>query len=118
MSKLSKTLLAATGIGLITGLVFSTDLINVQNMPFCFVALPLGAIFAGLFLISRMLENEIALYDEEHKSHPAATTERSKGYGRSGPPPGLEFIFGHIDPSTRPELTSPRPSRSTPSPTK
>jgi hypothetical protein len=83
MSKLSKTFLTASGIGLTAGLIFSTDLVNVQNMPFCFVALPLGAIFAGLFLISRMLENESALYDKEHKSHPTVKTEKSKYYGRS-----------------------------------
>ena len=33
-----------------------------------YVALPLGAIFLGLFLISRLLEKETALYDAEQRN--------------------------------------------------
>jgi hypothetical protein len=33
------------------------------------LALPLGAVFFGLFLIAKVLEKETALFDEEQRAH-------------------------------------------------
>jgi hypothetical protein len=40
--------------------------------------LPVGAIFFGLFLISRLLAKEVALYDEEQRQR-AALVEKHRG---------------------------------------
>lgn len=53
------------------GLAFVTNIINVQNIVALYVALPLGAIFLGLFLMFRSFEKEMALYDQEQQNHPA-----------------------------------------------
>ncbi|MEY2466106.1 MAG: hypothetical protein QOD03_627 [Verrucomicrobiota bacterium] len=80
MSKLSKLLLAGSVIGLMTGLLFSTNLVMVRN-PLFFLALPLGAVLAGLFIISLLLHKETALYNEEHESHAANFTPEHKCCG-------------------------------------
>ena len=42
-----------------------------KNMVALYVALPLGAVCLGLFLMFRIFEKEAALYDEEQQAHPA-----------------------------------------------
>jgi fumarate reductase subunit D len=71
MAKTTKTLLVISIATLVLGLVFVTGIVNVQETVALYVVLPLGAVFLGLFLIFNMLEKESALYDEEHKLHPA-----------------------------------------------
>lgn len=67
MGKTTKILLALSIGGLTLGLVFVTGLVNVETLPVLYVALPAGAILFGLFLISRMLEKETGLYDQEQR---------------------------------------------------
>ena len=63
MTALSKTLLAVTITGLVAGSVIDFGAFNLN--PAWTVALPFGAIFYGLFLISFMLEKEVAKFDED-----------------------------------------------------
>jgi hypothetical protein len=83
MTKTTKSLLVPTVLGLGFGLVFSTGLINVENEAALYVALPTGAIFLGLFLISLMLEQEAVHFDQEHEAnahadHPSACVSTPK----------------------------------------
>jgi TRAP-type C4-dicarboxylate transport system permease small subunit len=68
MTKTTKTLLILAAVNLVAGLAFATDLLDVHDSAVFYVALPLGAIFLGLFLISRMLEKETARYDAEQRN--------------------------------------------------
>jgi len=74
MTKMTKTLLVLSAVNLVAGLIFATNLIDVHEASALYVALPAGAIFFGLFLISRLLEKEVAVYDEEHRHLPSATS--------------------------------------------
>jgi hypothetical protein len=65
MSKTTKTLLVLAVIGLMSGFVFVTGIVNVGGAVAWYMTLPMGAIFLGLFLISKLLEKEVALYDAE-----------------------------------------------------
>jgi hypothetical protein len=65
MTTLSKTLLAVCVTGLVAGSVVDFDGLNLN--PSWEVALPFGAIFYGLFLISFMLEKEVAKFDEDEE---------------------------------------------------
>lgn len=71
MAKTSNQLLILSIVALTAGLAFVTGIINVQSAVVFYVALPLGAIFLGLFLIFRMFEKEASLYDQEQHTHPA-----------------------------------------------
>src|SRR2546422_9965727 len=77
MARMTKTLLTVSLAGLITGLAFVTGLVNVQNAVWLYVALPAGAIFFGLFLIAKLLEQETARYDAEQRTLLAAAERRS-----------------------------------------
>ena len=59
MTTLTKTLLGISVAGFAAG--FATDMMWGFGKP-------VGAIFLGLFLISKMLEKEIALFDAEEKT--------------------------------------------------
>jgi hypothetical protein len=63
MTTLSKTLLAAGVTGLVAGSI--TDFAGFNFNPVWMAGLPLGAVFCGMFLISFMLEKEMALFDAE-----------------------------------------------------
>ena len=63
MTTLSKTLLAVSVTGLATGSIIDFGRFNLN--PAWTVALPFGAISYGLFLISFMLEKEVAKFDED-----------------------------------------------------
>jgi hypothetical protein len=65
MSKLTKALLVLSVIGFATGFVFVTGLVKIGDAVALYAALPMGAIFFGLFLISKMLEKEITRHDKE-----------------------------------------------------
>jgi hypothetical protein len=68
---MAKKLLVLSIVATVIGLAFVTNLINVQNTVALYVALPLGAVFLGLFLMFRSFEKEMALYDKEQQGHPA-----------------------------------------------
>jgi hypothetical protein len=63
MTKLSKTLLAVSLTGFVAGGII--DFGGFKVNPAVTVALPLGAVFFGLSLISYMMEKEMAKFDEE-----------------------------------------------------
>jgi len=63
MTTLSKTLLAVTITGLVAGSIIDFGGFNLN--PAWAAALPFGAVFYGLFLISFMLEKEVAGFDED-----------------------------------------------------
>ena len=63
MTTLSKTLLGVTVTGLVAGSIIDLGGINLN--PAWALALPFGAIAYGLFLISFMLEKEVAKFDED-----------------------------------------------------
>ena len=63
MTTLSKTLLAVTITGLVAGSIIDFGGFNLN--PAWAAALPFGAVFYGLFLISFMLEKEVARFDED-----------------------------------------------------
>ena len=65
MSKLTKTLLWLAVGFLTSGLVLVSGLVEIGNLVVLYVALPLGAICFGLYLISQLLEKESARYDQE-----------------------------------------------------
>ena len=67
MTKTTKTLLVLTVVNLIAGFLFASNLIDVRNVPVFYVALPAGAIFLGMFVISKLLEKEVAAYDAEQQ---------------------------------------------------
>src|SRR6266446_10126288 len=79
MARMTKTLLTVSLAGLITGLAFVMGLVNVQNAVGLYVALPTGAVFFGLFLIARLLEQETAQYDAEQRTLLAAAERLSVG---------------------------------------
>ena len=60
MTALSKTLLSVSVTGFVAGSIIDFGGFNLN--PVVTVALPLGAVFFGLFLISFMLEKEMAKF--------------------------------------------------------
>jgi hypothetical protein len=68
---MAKKLLILSVVGIVVGLAFVTNIINVQNTVALYVVLPLGAVFLGLFLMFRSFEKEMAAYDADHQAHPA-----------------------------------------------
>jgi hypothetical protein len=63
MTTLSKSLLAVCVTGTAAGIIIDSTGFNLN--PAWTVALPFGAVFYGLFLISFMLEKEAAKFDAE-----------------------------------------------------
>ena len=63
MTTLSKTLLAASVAGFAAGGII--DFGGFSVIPELTAVLPVGAVFFGLFMISLMMEKEMAEFDEE-----------------------------------------------------
>lgn len=80
MTTITKGLLGVAVAGLVLGLALSIGVFGHLNSDVQYVVLPVGAIFAGLFLISMMLEKETARYDQEHDFH-APTDKHSSAPG-------------------------------------
>ena len=68
MSRLTKNLLVLALVALAAGVVFNTGLIRVGDRATLLIALPVGAVLFGLYMISRLLEKEAALYDEQQRA--------------------------------------------------
>jgi hypothetical protein len=66
MTKVTKGLLVSAIVSLAGGLFVNSGLVDVDAVPGLYVLLPAGAIFLGMFLISRMLQHESAQYEQEH----------------------------------------------------
>src|SRR5262245_46642799 len=77
MTKITKVLGVLSAIGLVSGMIFVTGLIDVSQLALLYVTLPAGAILLGLFMISNMLEKETALYDEEQRKIIAAVDSQA-----------------------------------------
>jgi hypothetical protein len=58
MATKTKLFLAAAILLLVAGLVIELGPVNTESMPALHVALPLAAIFIGMFLVSRVFEHE------------------------------------------------------------
>jgi len=69
MSRLTKILLALTIINFVPGVLFVSGIIGVGRFPGLYATFPVGVTLYGLFLISRMLEKEIAAFDAEQRAH-------------------------------------------------
>ena len=68
---MAKKLLMIAVVSLVTGLAFVTGIVDVQNAVALYVAVPLGAVCLGLFMMFRIFEKEVTLYDEEQHEHSA-----------------------------------------------
>ena len=69
MSRLTKILLALTIINFVPGVLFVSGVVGVGKFPGLYATFPVGATLYGLFLISRMLEKEVAAFDAEQRKH-------------------------------------------------
>jgi len=85
MTTLSKTLLAASVAGFAAGSII--DFGGFSVISELTAVLPLGAVFSGLFMISFMMEKEMAGFDEEEagklqlircRANTTATARRSE----------------------------------------
>jgi len=83
MTKMTKILLLLSLAGLVSGLLFVSGGLNSSGVVALHVLLPMGAIFFGLFLLSKVLEKETALYDEEQLTHLKAATNDQKSAAAS-----------------------------------
>jgi hypothetical protein len=66
MTKTTKVLLILAIVSLVVGFALNSGMIGVMGIDALYVVFPVGATFAGLFLISKLLEKEAAHYDQEH----------------------------------------------------
>jgi hypothetical protein len=105
MGKMTKILLTLSIAGLALGLAFASNLINAGGITAFYVLLPAGAIFFGLFLISLMLEKEVAQYDVEQRNQvaalnaqPASAEPRPAGGSNARPAVGPEHEH-HLTPA-------------------
>ena len=60
MTKATKSLLTASIVFVLPGSLFTSGLVNVENLPALYVLLPTGVVFLGLALLSKVLEKEMA----------------------------------------------------------
>lgn len=82
MSTQTKVLLGLGVIGLAAGTLVSTNAIKPPIASASYVLLPVGAIFFGLFLVSRILERESGYFDQEHDAA-VKTAERKTEAGKA-----------------------------------
>jgi hypothetical protein len=94
MTTLSKSLLVATIVSFLLGFAFVTGWIGVRDAVALYVAMPLGAVFFGLFLITHMLEKESEAFDADQRgakpkprqeSNPASTNPERQGQSQETP---------------------------------
>jgi hypothetical protein len=77
MKKLTKILLGLTITGLTLGILFAAGVVQAGDAVGWYMLLPGGAICFGVFLISYMLEKEVALFDAEQESRFSEESELS-----------------------------------------
>jgi hypothetical protein len=100
MTTLSKTLLSVTVTGLVAGSIIDFSRPNLN--PSWDVVLPFGAIAFGLFMISFMLEKEVAKFNEDEAKELQLIKDRCSAPAISQQPAGQPLIlqlpaekFGH-----------------------
>jgi ABC-type nickel/cobalt efflux system permease component RcnA len=93
MSRLTKMMLAALIINIVASALFLSGVVNISAVPGFYVAFPLVAICYGMFLISRMLQKDVAQFDaEQREHHDQAVAEKHRE-------PAESFhIHGHHEP--------------------
>jgi hypothetical protein len=94
MSRSTKILLALTIVNFVPGVLFVSGIVGVGRFPGLYATFPVGATLYGVFLISRMLQEEVAAYDAEHRAHEdhAAPDNRSESGKRSHGHEGHELM--------------------------
>jgi hypothetical protein len=80
MSRLTKTMLALLIINSVASGLFLTGVVDISGVPEFDMVYPLAALFYGLFLISLMMQKEVARFDKEQHAHhnEAAQIKRSE----------------------------------------
>jgi Mg2+/Co2+ transporter CorB len=80
MSKVTKMMLGFMLVNAVAAVLFLTGVVDVSQVPGFYVALPLAAIFYGMFVICRVLDKEVAAFNAERGAHPWPVTpeENSK----------------------------------------
>ena len=66
MKRITKGFLILAIVCIVAGLVLNIGLVDIKGVDALYAVLPFGAAFAGLFLISKLLEKESTGYDSEH----------------------------------------------------
>ena len=74
MSWLTRILLALTALNFVPGVLFVSGIVGVGAFPGLYATFPVGATLYGLFLISLMLEKEVAAFDAEQRGDEGRAT--------------------------------------------
>src|SRR5260370_415653 len=91
MTKLPKFFLTVS----VTAFAVAFATVSSNNItPAWSVAMTIGAIFLGWFLIAFMLQNEVAQFDEETRLHSEADVAKPK---RKFIPQGVDYLEGQVD---------------------
>jgi hypothetical protein len=65
----TKLLLALAIVLMGVGLILDSGLVHLKKAVGLYALLPVGATFFGLFLISKLLENENPVHEDDQSSH-------------------------------------------------
>jgi hypothetical protein len=84
MTTLTKSLWIIGIVNTVAGLVFVTGLVDVSQASGLYVTFPLGVIFLGFAGLSKMMEKEVAVYDQEHRAQPAPKRLKQPTPGSAG----------------------------------
>lgn len=68
MSRLTKTMFGLMILNAVAAALFLTGVVDVSEAPGFYLALPLAAIFYGMFVICRVLDKEVAAFDAEQRA--------------------------------------------------
>ncbi len=74
MSRLTRILLGLTIANLAVALLVLTDIVDARSLPSLYGTFPLGVTCLGMFLISLMLQKEMAAFDAEQVEKDKAGT--------------------------------------------
>ena len=88
MSRLTRILLELTIANSVLAILFLPDIVDVSGVPSLYATFPLAVIFFCLFLISRALEKEVAMFDAEQREHQRHTAP-------ADPPESTQPIHAH-----------------------
>jgi hypothetical protein len=72
----SKLLLALSILLTAVGLILNSGLVHLEKAVGLYALLPVGVTFFGLFLISKFLENETPVHEDDHRRAAAGERER------------------------------------------
>jgi TRAP-type C4-dicarboxylate transport system permease small subunit len=79
MTTTTKTFLILGIAGLVPGVAINSGLVDGTNASALYIVLPIGAVFLGMFLLSKVLEKETAAYDREQQAALAAADAATGG---------------------------------------